>query len=335
MNKIQQPKTREQLTKEEEKNLHSQMEAYIEVAKHKLGRTPTVEELIELMSSKEEEPVEKTEDLSAVVAPDPQAVPGVVSTDELSMSGGLDAPALTQMLVYYGMSDNNGTRAPDPSKILFYEDPLTGACYDTNLGEWSDERPSMLDHLMSRPIQNDENDILSAIAHGIVSDEDFEMLDRAGLIGETPKKIFQIMTQMQQDMDMLEELKMQSSQEQFDIENLQDDGLMKSDDGELAEESEPEDEEWPEDDFVPQNVEDQNIPSNGDHSELMESEGIIDEIIKLACEAAQSQNTRELEPLIRKICREEILKYVNEPEEEEDLQPEEPGLSDPEPLEKE
>jgi hypothetical protein len=94
------------------------------------------------------------------------------------------------MKVYYGMSGENEARKPDPSNILYYQSP-DNRWYDTTNQCWTEAAPLHAEHLPSRPIEFHDQDIMAAIAHGVMDYEDFETLDKAEMITHTPRKLWQ------------------------------------------------------------------------------------------------------------------------------------------------
>jgi hypothetical protein len=106
-----------------------------------------------------------------------------------------DEPKVLHLKVFYGMGeaqdkDGKSEKKPDPNKVLFYQGQ-DGSTYDVAQRTWVDP-PSILDHLPSRPVQFDEkgHDIIRAIAHGVIDDEDYATLDKSGLINDTGKNVY-------------------------------------------------------------------------------------------------------------------------------------------------
>lgn len=162
--------------KEEKAQLKKLMESHMAVLEHKLGRPPTMEELMDFASEKPEGSVE------------PLQKPHTEESEKEEEKTEGTYPSILDMLVYYGMNGDGENRKPDPNKILFYRTP-DNRWYDTKSQSWCD-MPSHADHLPSRNINFDEKDIVSAIAHGVMEDSDYESLDKAGMIGDLPKQLW-------------------------------------------------------------------------------------------------------------------------------------------------
>jgi len=223
----------EKMTPEEqsaldEKQLHKQLGAYVEVAKHKLGRTPTLEEVQNLLSggkapgTESDTPVASEPDgvntPSAGEAPPKEMANTVhaepeMEKDDSNKSDLQDVapegePKILHLKVYFGLSPHpeTGEKQADPHKVLFYEDPVGGSCYDCQAQEWLAERPEILEHLSSRPVQYDEKDIVGAIAHGVMDDSDYAALEKVGMLGETPKRLWELTKRLQTQVDQYEDL---------------------------------------------------------------------------------------------------------------------------------
>lgn len=203
--------TPEEQAKADEKQLKKLLESYTAVAAHKLGRPPTLEDLTKMMTENQGQ-----ESLATVATQTPMASrnPGERSIDRTSDTApkqapqeldktseahgepdgdeGVDAgPKILHMKVYYGMSGEGEGRKPDPANILYYESP-DGKCYDCNAQAWSDKRPLLADHLPSRPIQFNEKDIVGAMMHGVMDDHDYDALDKAQMISDTPRRLWEL-----------------------------------------------------------------------------------------------------------------------------------------------
>lgn len=210
--------------KEDEKQLKKLLDSYTTVAAHKLGRPPTLDDLTKMLTEnagQEEMPGAKA--APTPVTSQPVAQRGMDQTsdttpkqpaqgtqasptaspqnpqpmDKAAPAGeGMDAdpdgeppPNIAKMTVYYGMGEGE-PRQPDPGNILFYKHP-DGRFYDTNAQDWSDVEPPMARHLPSRPIRFNEQDIVAAIAHGVMDDTDYEQLDKAQMIGHNPRLLWE------------------------------------------------------------------------------------------------------------------------------------------------
>jgi len=271
----------EQEAKQAEKDTKKTLESYYEVAKHRMGRAPTPEEVLRIMSESKDMTKAESEHPQSeqVMMPNEQAPEGSEEDSE-----GSGCPSILDMKVYHGMKDG----VPDASKILFYED-TDGDVFDTANQEWMDGRPDYIDHLHSRPIQNDETDIIAAIAHGVMGDDDFDTLDKAGMIGSNSKKLWELKNKLQGQIEQLE----QSQAGDFD------EGLEKSED------FEEDDEIQSDDSSMEYSESDQEVESNGDDEELA-GEDHLSEIVQSAMAAALAGP--HLEATIRAIVRQEMGK---------------------------
>lgn len=217
-----QPQTKTDPSKEDEKQLKKLLDSYTAVAKHKLGRAPTLEDLTKMLTepagtdqipgSANEMPVAAEPGMQRTYDAGPQSQPvkgkevvqGQKATEPVEKASapepGLEhdpaEPKILHMKVYYGMTGDEGARQPDPHKILFYEDPLDKRWFDTSAEAWFDQKPSIVDNLPSRPMQSHEKDVIAAIAHGVMSPEDYDALDKHNFIGPTPKRLWQTMSRI-------------------------------------------------------------------------------------------------------------------------------------------
>ena len=159
-----------------EKDTKKLIEAHQMVLKNKLQRAPTIEEIAEALKGNE-------------VSAQPTAIPQEEVPENTA------EPKILHLKVYYGMGKKKGekgeTREHDPSKVLFYEGH-DGKVYDCGQQAWLDNRPDVLDHLPSRPLQYDAKnmDILRALVNGVVDDEDYAALDKSGVLNDDTKKVY-------------------------------------------------------------------------------------------------------------------------------------------------
>lgn len=316
------------LQKEKDKALKSQVEAYIEVAKHKFGRTPTLEEVISLMADQEAEPTEKTMDLSEVVhVNENESLPRTEHHEDalhkdanleqldgepsLEPEIDMDRPDLLDMMVYYGL--NAETRQPDENRILFYENGLTGECYDCSKNEWLPEKPSVLDHLPCRGIQATDQDMVAAIAHGVMSESDYEKLEKDGVINDLPRAMWKAMSDL--SMKLAEKEELEKSAASVISAGVTGIGALASqfrddeEDLELSHDPEPDLE--PEVSTLPAEVEGEMINSEDPYYEES-GEDLVEEIIGLAMQrASQNHPTREeVAEIVRQIVIDEINKLI-------------------------
>lgn len=194
------------------KVLKKLLDAHLLVATNKLGRAPTLDELMSMAGQGQ-----SVEDEGKI--PVPEAIdPGQAAKE----------PKILQFKIYYGMGDKKGQdgkmgKAADPNKILFYESG-DGKVYDTGAQSWLSERPTILDHLPARPLMHDERgqDVLRAIANGVLDDEDYEALDKAHMINDDSKKVFGLykkasdLNKQMQELEKSEEIEEQEEEEEED-----------------------------------------------------------------------------------------------------------------------
>lgn len=196
----------EEHDKTQEKELKRLLDAYTAVAKHKLGRAPSLEDLQKMLGT-ETGAIGGGEAPGVTIIGNPGTNPGTLAKDNLPGqetqqqaqpqkqpdSHNPSDPRILNLKVYYGMAKSrDGQRQHDESQVLYYEDPIDCIFYDCNNKEWTDQRPSILDHLQERPIKYDEKDLVSAIVHGVMDDESYEALDQKGMIGDLHKRLWDL-----------------------------------------------------------------------------------------------------------------------------------------------
>jgi hypothetical protein len=207
--------------KQNDKELKRLFDAHILVLKDKLGRTPTMEEVQESLSKDD-----STEAATPIASESPeqgepsQPVSSEGTDDLQKVDEEVEAPEpkILGTKVYYGMTEGK----PDPDKVLFYETP-DNSCYCTESKEWLTERPSVLDHLASRPMHYKEKDIVAAIAHGVMDDNDYDALEKAGMVTETPKQLWSLMKKLKSQTEELEKSQASYSEDSDDDESESDD----------------------------------------------------------------------------------------------------------------
>lgn len=192
-------KSPEQLQDDEKKNLKKLLEAHMAVLEHKLGRAPSVAELTQELAE-----VSETQQSSGTAEKMLQAVGG--SQDEEIE----EEPKILHYKVYYGLKSEPGEngeemKAPDPNTILYFESP-DRRVYDTRAHEWCGQRPEILDHLNSRPMMFDEkgNDIMAALLHGVLDEDDYSALEKAEMLNEHHRKIWELQKKLHSQMADLE-----------------------------------------------------------------------------------------------------------------------------------
>lgn len=167
-----------------DKDLKKLLNSYIEVMRHKLGRVPTTEELLSHMSGnddleKSDEPVADEEVLGAPTQDNAIAM--------IKEHTSVPDPSFVNMKVFHGRTDGN----PDISKVLYYEHP-NGLVYDTHQDNWLFHRPEVLNHLDSRPMLHDDHDLMQAIMHGMIDDNDYKALETRGLLTGPVQKMWDL-----------------------------------------------------------------------------------------------------------------------------------------------
>lgn len=187
--------------KQAEKDAKKVLDSYYEVLKHKLGRAPDVSELLDFAHSMSQndkdpsvegtEPLEKpelektdeiTEESQSDTAVQPEVQEEVVDPDE---------PEILNLKIYHGAKKlEDGSLAADENKILYYE-TIDGRVYDVHSQDWLDSRPPLLDSLIPRPLKYEEVDVISAIINGVVNDNDYCCLEKAGLISDNAKSLWE------------------------------------------------------------------------------------------------------------------------------------------------
>lgn len=245
-------------TEENPKELKKLIDAQMAVLHHKLGRAPTLEELMS----------ELQEDAPGTRQESQEPVP-----EE-------NSPKILSYKIYYGLKDGKDPegqpiKVPCPEKPLFYQSP-DGRCYDTVAGQWYDQSPDVLQHLQSRPLMFDEegHDIMSAMLHGVLEDDDFDMLDKAEMLNDYHKQVYSLKKQIYQNMAELEK------SDEPDPEGMVED-TEQMENTEVVE------------DF--QDVESDDMPGDD----------VISEIVRLAMEEIDSDLERKVRMILEKILSEE------------------------------
>jgi hypothetical protein len=178
--------------KDQQKELQKVLSSYVTVATHKLGRTPSLEDLMKFLNGEvdlgdgdveEGNAVENAPSNGSGVDSVPPSVP-----EESEIEDDNAEPDLIHTKAYYGIGEGG---KPDPSKILFYEGK-DGRCYDCHNKTTLDGKPLWLDSLPSRPLEVHDKDLVHAILHGQVSDRDFRLLDKNGLMSDTCKRLWEL-----------------------------------------------------------------------------------------------------------------------------------------------
>jgi len=144
------------------------------------------------------------------------------SESELEAPQGDGTPDIVKTLVYYGLGEG---KKPDPKKILFYERP-DGSCIDCSSRTTLPTRPSVLDHLPSRPITVEDHDVLAAIVYGAMSGADYQALSENGMISDVASQMWdkvQQLNAMQENMAKSQELAKSEGEEESQEESKEQD----------------------------------------------------------------------------------------------------------------
>lgn len=187
--------------KQAEKDAKKVLDSYYEVLKHRLGRAPDVSELLDFahsMSQNDKDP--------AVEGTEPLEKPELEKTDEITeetqqapvvqpeaQEGDIDPnePEILNLKIYHGAKKlEDGSIIADENKILYYE-TIDGRVYDVHSQDWLGSRPPLLDSLIPRPLKCEEIDVMSAIINGVVNDNDYDCLEKAGLISGNAKSLWE------------------------------------------------------------------------------------------------------------------------------------------------
>jgi hypothetical protein len=203
---------------DQDKQLKKLLESYTEVARHKLGRTPSLEDLTKMLNEDSKEDIPGDNPVASPISyqsvggsvmdaqstTTPKQSPQEVKSEDMEKAEDF-VPEICKMKVYFGMSDKDGKRESDPNNILYYETP-SGTFYDTQSDTWHDTKPDMVNHLPSRSVNFNEKDIVAAITHGVMGDEDYEALDKAGMIDHTPRRLWELTKKLRMQWEDLEKV---------------------------------------------------------------------------------------------------------------------------------
>lgn len=175
--------------KEERAQLKKLMDSHMTILEHRLGRPAQMNELLDML--KEGEEVQQSAGApQATQAAAPQTQPTSGQQPNQEQAGLAEqAPKILSMKVFYGMGGEGEAKKPDPNKILFYK-THDNKWYDTHNQSWCPTAPTYADHLPSRDLNFNEKDLVAAIAHGVMDDQDYESLDKAGMITDLPRQLW-------------------------------------------------------------------------------------------------------------------------------------------------
>lgn len=283
---------KEESDKNKEKELKKLLESYLAVAKHKLGRTPTMEDLHEMLSLGKEEKQQEDMTLNELAAQERDSDTSNLEKDENGVKSEMsdvaspEDPRILHLKVYYGMNNQkDGSKIPDESKILFYEDPIDKEYYDCSTKEWSNDRPAILDHLNSRLINNDERDVLHSILHGVMDEDSFNSLNDKGMVNDLHKNLWGLVKKLDSQYKEMHESLNKSDDDGFEDE-LQDDDIIYNFEDELQD-----------------GLDIDNLQLENQAGEF-EGDDVLSELINAAVSSAIINN----ESRIREIVREELAK---------------------------
>lgn len=293
--------------KEERAQLKKLLEGHTAVLEHRLGRPPTMQEMVEFLKEGEQgqqpapapqqqqapqqlaqslpAPATNDEAVNQDMAANPEMLESKASGESHGAEPELQStdPRILNYKVYYGVNGEGDARQPDPKKILFYHDPERG-WYDTLLQEWLSNEPSYASHLNCREINHNENDMVAAIAHGVMDDQDYEQLDKAGMIGELPKQLWSKIKRLR---DLYERM------EKSDV----DEGDTEEAELEPGSETEEISEDSHEDETGPLPDQEDVGASEGD----LAGDNVLEQIMAAAFEAASSDLEMKVTDIVRKI----------------------------------
>lgn len=163
--------------------------ALLTALEHKLGRSPTTQELVEALSEKDSYEHEQ---------------------ESQNLEEQASLPSVFNYKLYYGLKNNaQGMKEPDPGKVLYYGNDSDTSWFDVDHGAWSDVRPQMLDHLNCRNMgdSEDSRDIFDCIINGVMSDDDYNLLSsKQGMLDPRCEKAYQLQKQAKDQFSKLQEL---------------------------------------------------------------------------------------------------------------------------------
>lgn len=302
-------------TNDNSKEIKRQLDSYVSVLTHKLGRTPTLEEIQYALSDgavasdtqKSTDPsiaveAEKSEQNSQ---PLEQSNENKGQDEEsMDLSEGED-PVVAGMKIYHGMSLVDGVKKPDPYKILFYEDPKGGIFYNCKTKEWTDSKPEVLDHLHTRDMTGEDQDIIYAIMHGVMSDSDYYKLSNAGLVSETSKTLWDKLKMLKEQIEQYNNMQKSEYYNQDDDELSKDEVKHSNNDTSIV-------------DGLKGVMDGNQEGSDGqiEHDIGDQQEQIPDSVIRQIVDHAQKASLLSIEKSVREIVRDELEKLFSTTEDE-------------------
>jgi hypothetical protein len=298
--------------KQQEKEVKKLFEAYISVATHKLGRTPSIDEVTKMLGDEDaaanmtdQSPTSQVEHMNVEKSDEPSLVnkqmePAKMS--EMQDVGNPNEPKILKILIAYGNEEKDGKTKPNPHKILYFVDKDGNKCFNCEKQEWESPIPSIVGHLPTRPVSFNDSDMVSVIMNGIMDNDDYEKLDKAGMITENPARLWSLVNNLKKNVDELEKEELAKSED--DIEMAGD-----------FEEENPDNEEWRDLDIDDWQSSGESpfaeMMGNADLSEVngdIENDLVDEDVFREIYETAMSKALNNVESIVRKIVREELEK---------------------------
>ena len=199
----------------EDKELKKLFESYVKVLEHKLGRTPTAEEVAESMKQKPVETDPQTgKPVEPLAKPEEDGQNKSISDESKEGSDDSSLPKILKYMIYYGMKPgfDGNSKEPDPNCVLYYGDDKD-RIFDIQSKQWLDKKPPIVDHLPSRPLDDRKGesgvslDVLNAILHGVMDESDYAALDKSGIIDSTCKSLWDKVSILKRHMEAFNNIK--------------------------------------------------------------------------------------------------------------------------------
>ncbi len=181
------PETPKEEGGEKEIEIKKLTQALMTALTHKLGRSPTPEELAEAL----------------------RGDGGGEKQEEEAPSEPM--PKILDYKIYYGLKQDpkSGAKVADPERPLFYENHDGTGWFDVEGADWVFDRPKMLDHLNSREVGQSDSarDLFDAIVFGVMDEDDYNMLaSKQGVLDPRCERAYQLQKQAREQHAMLQEL---------------------------------------------------------------------------------------------------------------------------------
>jgi hypothetical protein len=192
-----------------EQDIKKLVQSLTEALSYRYGRPPTPEELAHALAGEPE-----------------QAQAEQAQKEELEKAAEPPTPKILDFHIFYGMKkDPNGASVEDPQNPLFYGDG-DKRWFDVEKGEWTEQKPMIVDHLHSRCLGDGDNqrDLFDAIINGVMDEEDYNLLSKAhDLLDPRCHKAYSLMNRLREDTQNLEKA-LQKSDDEDDYEPIEDGG---------------------------------------------------------------------------------------------------------------